>query len=160
MTYTYGQKYKINNYSVRLRNLIASFIVGAVSFGFIGASSAKEITSGGAPAGGNVAVCSPVKSLSYRGDARVGETGLAAIDINYSVAPCDKNPVRVSVVMFESANGAVFYDNQDAALSGKFTLFGVKVRTSYQVVVTVYDAQSNAVVGTQRIFAAAIPKGV
>jgi len=121
--------------------------------------SAKEITSGGTPAG--TTACAPVSSLSYRGDARVGETGLASIDVSYSTKQCDKTVTqRVAVQMFENATGDVVYDNADAAASSKFTVFGVKVRTSYIVRVSVYNAATGALIGSQTIFAAAIPKGV
>lgn len=142
--------------------IIAAVIFSAVTLGFSGVSSAKnggpEVAGGG---GATAAVCTPVKSLSYRGDARVGETGLSSIDVSYSTAPCDKSVLtRVEVVMFESATGEVVYSDTDALSSNKFTVFGVKVRTSYQVKVSVVNAVTGEVTGSQTIFAAAIPKGV
>lgn len=140
--------------------IIAAVIFAAVTLGFNGVSSARN---GGAEVETNpaVAVCSPVKSLSYKGDARVGETGLAAIDVSYSTAPCDKTVLtRVEVVMFQSATGEVVYSDTDALASNKFTVFGVKVRTSYQVKVSVVNTATGEVTGSQTIFAAAIPKGV
>ena len=133
--------------------VMVTLIMASTSFAF-----AKEVTSGGTPV---PATCNPVKSLSYRGDARVGETGLSSIDVSYSVSPCDKTiPVRVGVAVIESIPNTVVYENQDALMSDKFTVFGVKVRTSYKVVVTVYNALTNEVLSSSTIFAAAIPKGV
>lgn len=142
--------------------IIAAVLFAATTLGFSGVSSARNggaevVGGGGAPA----AVCAPVKSLTYRGDARVGETGLSSIDVNYSTAPCDKTiPTRVEVVMFQSSTGEIVYSDTDALASGKFTVFGVKVRTSYQVKVSVVNATTGEVTGSQTIFAAAIPKGV
>lgn len=119
---------------------------------------AKEVTSGGTP---TPTTCQPVSGITTRGDARVGETGLASIDVTYSVKPCDKNPVTVGVTMAEAANpAAVAYDNPASPLSGKFTVFGVRVRVSYVVTVTVRDAATGAVVGSQFAYAGAVPKGV
>jgi hypothetical protein len=136
----------------------ALFIIAALiapSFSF-----AKEITSGGTVGVGTVA-CDPVSSLTYKGDARVGETGLASIKVSYSVKPCDKTQaVRVGVEVYENATGVRVYDNQNALFSNTFDVFGIKVRTSYIVKVTLYDAVTGSVVGTKSIFAAAIPKGV
>ncbi|MEY2665813.1 MAG: hypothetical protein RLZZ480_918 [Candidatus Parcubacteria bacterium] len=121
---------------------------------------AKEITSGGG-GGGVTTTCNPVSSLTYKGDARVGETGLAGIKVSYTVKPCIKNQaVRVGVEVYESATGLRIYEDTDALLSNTFDVFGVKVRTSYTVKVTVYDRLTGEVVGTRSIFAAAIPKGV
>ncbi len=50
-------------------------------------------------------------------------------------------------------------DRRDAAASGRFTVV-VTARVSYQVKVTVTDAVTGAVEGSQTIFAAAVPKGV
>jgi len=121
---------------------------------------AKEITSGGGGVGGTT-TCNPVSSLTAKGDPRVGETGLSSIDVSYSVKPCiNGQMVRVQTDVYESLTGASAYLNTDSPLNGKFTVFGIKVRTSYTVRVTVTDTATNAVVGTQTIFAAAIPKGV
>ena len=134
--------------------LVAALLAPSLSF-------AKEVTSGGTPAGTGTVACDPVSSLTYRGDARVGETGLASIKVSYSVKPCDKNQsVRVGVEVYENATGIRIYDNPDSLFSNTFEVFGVKVRTSYIVKVTVYDSVTGAVVGTKSIFAAAIPKGV
>ena len=125
-----------------------------------GVASAKEIGSGGG-GGTATATCSPVSSLTARSDARAGETGLATIDVSYGVKSCTKAAVTASVTVAEYANpAAVVYDNPTAALNGKFTVFGVKVRTTYKVTVSVYDAATGASVGSSSVYAAAIPKGV
>jgi hypothetical protein len=136
-------------------------VAGLMTVALAGTASAKEITSGGGT-GGTTTTCSPVSSLTTRGDARVGETGLASIDINWGVKPCDsKQAVTVDVTMYESANpAAVAYSNPAAPLSGRVTVFGIKIRTSYTVKVTVRDAATGALVGTGTAFAGATPKGV
>jgi hypothetical protein len=125
----------------------------------IGLTSAKEITSGGG-AGVGTTVCNPVKSLSYKGDARVGELGFASIDINYSVSPCDKTvPVRVVVSLTQNVAGAEpVYLDENAPLSGKFTVNGVLVGKSYIAKVQVYNAQSGELLKSSQIFAAAVRK--
>ena len=106
-------------------------------------------------------VCNPVTALSYKGDATTGETGTATITVTYAVKACDKNPVRVDARLFLTADpSAVAYENADAALSGKFTAVGVRPATSYQAKVTVYDATTGAVEGSQTIYAAANYKRV
>ncbi len=136
--------------------------VAAVLFALsaIGLTSAKEITSGGGTATGGGTVCSPVKSLSYKGDARVGELGFASIDINYSVSPCDKTvPVRVVVSLTQNIAGAEpTYLDMNAPLSGNITVNGVLVGKSYIAKVQVLNAQTGAVLGSSQIFAAAVRK--
>jgi len=123
-----------------------------------GPASAKEITSGGG--GGGTVTCSPISSLSAKGDARVGETGLASVDVNYSVKPCvDGQAVTVRVLMTESANpSVVVWDDAAAPQSGRFTVLGIRVGVSYRVTVSVTDAATGAVVGLQSIFAGAARK--
>jgi len=135
---------------------------GLLLVGFAAATaSAKEVTSGGSvtPVAG---ACQPVTSLTAKGDARVGETGLASISVSYGVKPCvNGQTVTVAVTVAEYANkAAVVWNDPDAALNGKFTAFGVKVRTSYLVTVAVYDATTSELVGQLSVFAAAVPKGV
>jgi hypothetical protein len=122
---------------------------------------AKEITSGGTVGTGVPVACNPVSSLTAKGDPRVGETGLASIDVSYSVKPCvNGQAVTAQAEVYEYLTGTSAYLNPAAPLNGKFTAFGIKVRTSYIVKITVYDATTGAVVGSQSVFAAAIPKGV
>ena len=124
-------------------------------------AAAKEVTSGGIPPATTPVTCNPIKSLTMKSDTRVSETGLAATDLNYSVTPCDKNvPIRTEVTVAEWLTHTVVYSDTDAASTGKFTVFGIKVRTTYQGTVTVYDALTGEVLGTQSVFTAAIPKGV
>ncbi len=134
---------------------LALLVLGA----FSPAAGAKEIGSGGGTV--TTTACNPVSSLSYRGDARVGETGLASIDVDYVVKSCTKAAVTASVTMYEYlAPANVVWDQANAPLSGRFTVFGVKTRTSYLVRVDVFDAATGTKVGTRSITAAAIPKGV
>ena len=106
-------------------------------------------------------VCNPVTALSYKGDTSTADSNTATITVTYAVKACDKNPIRVDTRLFlTAAPSPVAYENTDSALSGKFTATGVRANTSYQAKVTVYDAASGTVVGSQTIFAAAIYKGV
>ena len=124
-------------------------------------ASAKEVTTGGtvtpvAPA------CQPVTSLTAKGDPKVAETGLASIAVTYGVKPCvNGQAVTVAVTVAEYADRtAVIWDDQNAPVNGKFTAFGVKLRTSYIITVAVYDAATSELVGQLSAFAAAVPKGV
>jgi hypothetical protein len=67
----------------------------------------------------------------------------------------------VAVTVAEYADRtAVIWDDQNAPVNGKFTAFGVKLRTSYIITVAVYDAATSELVGQLSAFAAAVPKGV
>ncbi|MEQ1701608.1 MAG: hypothetical protein ABMA25_15980 [Ilumatobacteraceae bacterium] len=147
----------------RPRRLLATALLGAALITAAPATGfAKEIGSGGAPAGGGAAACSPISSLVVKADARAGETGLATIDVSYGVKPCTNGQaVTANVSVGEYLNPAVVvYDNPGAPLNGKFTVAGVRVRVTYKVTVTVIDSATGAVAGTQSAFVAAIPKGV
>lgn len=124
-------------------------------------ASAKEVGSGG---GGVTApaACSPVSRLTAKSDPRAGETGFATSDVSYGVKPCTNGQaVTVAVSVYETLNPAsVVYSDPAAALNGKFTVVGIKARTSYTVKVVVTDAATGAVAGTGTITTAAIPKGV
>ncbi|MFN8020114.1 MAG: hypothetical protein U0Q03_01190 [Acidimicrobiales bacterium] len=137
--------------------LVVGLGVGAVA----GSASAKEVGSGGG-GGGTTATCNPVTSLTYKGDARVGETGLASIDVSYGVKPCDSaQSVVVTTKVAQLTNPAnVVWDDPAAPQNGRFTVFGTTTRTSYLVTVSVYDASTGVLAGTRSITAAAIPKGV
>ena len=52
----------------------------------------------------------------------------------------------------------VVWDDPAAPLSGKFTVFGIRVGVSYRVTVYVTDAATGALVGQQSIFAGASRK--
>jgi hypothetical protein len=135
--------------------VLALTLLSALFSSSILAVSAKEVGSGGTPVS---TVCNPVNKLSYRGDARVGELGFASIDISYGVKSCDGSAVTVKVELIESATNAVFYTYENAPLSAKVTVTGVKQNTSYKALVTVYDATTGAVVGSKWIYAAAVRK--
>lgn len=161
MKYTYNKAVKstsLKTFTKEKLLIVTSILMFALSLS--GFSSAKEITSGGNPTTGGTVVCSNVKSLSYKGDARVGETGLASIDINYSVSPCDKTrPVRVEVILVQNVTDATpLYQNDNALMSDKITVFGVLVGKSYLAKVNVYDANSGAFIEARQIFAAAVRK--
>lgn len=147
--------------SRRLKN-VALLAVAVLAMAAVAIASAKEITSGGGGGGGGITACNPVSSLKAKGDARAGETGLATIDVSYSVKPCDNGQtVSVHVSVYESLNRAqVVWDDPAAAQSQSFTVFGVKTRTSYIVKVDVIDVATGLSAGAQSISVAAIPKGV
>lgn len=148
------------------RRLGLTFLsVGAAALALTaGVASAKEITSGGGGGGGGgggTTTCVPVTSLTAKGDPKVGELGFASIDVSYSVKPCDADPVIVHTSVAAWADPTqVVYDNPTALENGKFTVNGVKVRTTYKVTVAVTDAVTGAAEGTSSVFVAAIPKGV
>ena len=135
-------------------------LVGAIGMGIVGSAGAKEIGSGGTVGGVTAPACSPVTSLKYKGDATTADTGLATISVDYVVKSCDGNAVTADVVVYESATPSnVLFDVTNTPLSYRFTTV-VRPRVSYQVKVTVHDAVTGATVGSQTIFAAAVPKGV
>ncbi|HMT18775.1 MAG TPA: hypothetical protein PKD20_03585 [Candidatus Saccharibacteria bacterium] len=160
MKYQFNKKTASKDSRSILKTVVLSAVFGVMTFGATGLTMAKEITSGGNPTGGGTTICSPVKSLSYKGDARVGETGLASIDINYGVTPCDKTiPVRVEVSLTPNTVGAeAFYVDSDALLSNRVTVFGVTANKSYLAKVTVYNRNTGEVLGSSQIFAAAVRK--
>jgi hypothetical protein len=136
-----------------LLGLLCASVVLPVSVVF-----AKETASGGtvvpvAPA------CSPVSSLSGRGDARVSETGLASVLVNWAVRPCDRNQsVRVSYTVLNYTTRAMVYTDSNAALNGRVEVL-LPSRQLYQGIVTVFDATTGAVLGTQSVVVSTIPKG-
>ena len=139
------------------RRLAGAVVVVATAVLSVVPVAAKEIGSGGGTV--TSTACNPVTSLKYRGDARVGETGLASIDVSYGVRSCTKDAVTADVVVFENANpSVVLWDQPNAPLNAAFTVFGVRTNTSYIVKVTVRDAATGTVVGSQQIFAAAVRK--
>lgn len=124
-------------------------------------SFAKEIGSGGGGTTTGTTTCSPITSLTVKADPKVGETGLASLDATYGVKPCiNGQTVTVDVNVSEYLTGALFVDMPSSPLNGKFTLNGIKVRVTYKVTVTVVDAATGALAGTQSAYVAAVPKGV
>ena len=147
----------------RTRKLFCSALLGtALMAAAIPATSfAKEIGSGGGTATGGTTACSPISSLTVKADPRAGETGVATMDVSYGVKACNKGQaLNVDVNVSETVTGTLFVDMPESPLNGKFTLGGIKVRVSYKVTVTAFDAATGAVAGTQSAFVAAIPKGV
>lgn len=145
------------------RTTTVAITAGLIVVGAAGMASAKEAASGGAAGGGGTtAACNPVTSLTAKGDPRVGETGLASIAVSYGVKPCSNGQsVVVDAQVYRLADPSdVVYDNPNAPLNGKFTAFGIAIRTSYIVKITVTDAASGAVVGSLSTYSAAVPKGV
>jgi hypothetical protein len=154
MKYNYYQTKEEAKVGLRITSVIIALFIAAMMVITTGTTNAKELASG-APA--PKPACSDVKSLSYKGDARVGELGFASIDINYSVSPCDKSmPVRVEVTLTQNIAGAVpVYIDSDAPLASKFTVNGILVNKSYIAKVTVYNASTGELVSSSQIFAAA-----
>ncbi len=95
-----------------------------------------------------------------RGDVRDGETGLATMNMTWSVKPCDTRAIRVVVEMKASISGEVMYLDENAPLSGSVLVSGIKIRTAYTEMVTVYDAVTGEVIGWKSTAAAANPKPV
>ena len=123
-----------------------------------GIADAKEIGSG---AGGGVGtvVCNPVSSLTAKGDPRVGETGLASVQIGWGVKPCNANQAIVVTLTVRSWNtGATVYSDTNAAANSKITLY-VPSRQLYYCTITVVDAFTGATLGTSTVSASTVPKG-
>lgn len=122
-------------------------------------SFAKEIGSGGN--GGTVvgAACSPVGTLTAKGDGRAGETGLGSVLVNWGVKPCDRSrSVRVSFTLINFTTKAFIYTDSNAPANGRVDLL-VPSRQLYQGIVTVFDAVTGEVVGTRSITVSTVPKG-
>ena len=137
--------------------------VAVAVLALVGVTSEAALAKGGTEAEAPAApvACSPVSSLGYKGDARAGETGIATITVTYGVKPCDKRPVRVDArVRLNAAPATEVYANADAPLSGKFTVAGVRVNTSYIATISVFEAQAGPLVGSKSTFPAATTKGV
>ena len=117
---------------------------------------AKEVTSGGTA---GTTACSPVQSLTAKGDARVGETGTASVQMGWSVAPCQKDQaVTVVASITDWQNRLVVYTDIDAGLKSKLVL-SVPARRSYACTVTVFDAATGALLGSSTVYASTTPKG-
>ena len=136
--------------------------LGLAAASFSGTAVAKEIGSGGTVGGVGTAVCNPVTSLTVKSDPRVGELGFASIQTSYGVKPCTNGQaVTVEAKISEWANpSVVIYDDPNAPLNNKFVANGVRLRVTYQVTISVYDATTGALAGTLSAFTAAVPKGV
>jgi hypothetical protein len=138
-----------------LVSVAGALVLAAVT----GTASAKE-TAGGTPAA--PAACSPITSLGYKGDPRVGETGLSTVTVSYAVKPCvPGQSVTVAARVFLSTDQSIQpYDESSIPLSGKFVAVGITPNTSYTATITVTDTATGAVVDTRSIFVAAKTKPV
>lgn len=107
-----------------------------------------------------IVVCSPISSLTAKGDGRVGELGTASVQVDYSVKPCDKTQtVRVMAQIIDWATGTVLYEDPNALMSGRILLY-VPARHLYTGKVTVFDAATGEVLGTKSYTVSTTPKGV
>lgn len=137
---------------------LALGLISSIALVTAGVSAAKEIGSGG---GGVVVVggCSPIASLNAKGDAKVGETGLASIQLGWSVKPCDPaQPVRVVVSIVNWNTKVVVYSDADAELNSKITIY-VPSRQTYQCIITVVDDFTGVVLDSGSVFTSTVPKG-
>ena len=131
--------------------VVAGLLIGAATM-----ATAKEVTSGG---GTGFVACSPVKSLIAKGDARVGETGVATVQVGWSVTPCDKaQSVYTVLTIADTQTRQIYYTATDAGLGGKITAV-VPSRRSCMCTIAVYDTATGALVGSQTVYASTVPKG-
>ena len=122
----------------------------------VGAAFAKVEVIGGAGA----AACSPISGLTAKGDATVGEAGMASVQMGWSVKPCSKTQaVRVVASIINWNTKELVYTDNDAGLNGKILIF-VEARQIYDCTVTVFDAVTGEVLETKTFGASTIPKGV
>lgn len=120
-------------------------------------ASAKEIGSGGGQV--TSTACNPVKSVVAKGDARVGETGVASVQFGWSVSPCDKGQtVVVTATITDTVSKQVYYADIDAGTGGKVVVV-VPARRGYACTVAVYDATTGVLLGAQTAYASTTPKG-
>lgn len=126
-----------------------------------GVASAKGDAGSGGGGTGVPAACNPVSSLTYKGDATTAETGLATVQVSYSVKPCATGQaVTVDTEVALSADRtSLAYQATDAPLSGRFTAT-VVANTSYVATVTVRDVATGDPVASSSIFVAARSKRV
>jgi hypothetical protein len=135
----------------RVLAVAATGVAAVVSFA--GPASAKAsagvVTFSTLPAPAPAGTCSPVKSFKHSTVVGVGDTGLSAVSVDYSVKPCDsKQAVTVEVAIAEEfAPGNVLYDNPQAPLSGRVGT-GIQLETWYRITITVRDAVTGATVGS------------
>ena len=136
-----------------LMGMAAVLVMGAAQGGF-----AKEVTSGGTGVVGAGTACSPIAGITAKGDARVGETGIASVQFGWSVSPCQKDQAVVVVASITDwQNRQVMYTDIDAGLKSKLVV-AVPARRSYACTITVFDAATGAVLGTSTVYASTVPK--
>lgn len=148
--------------AARLRKLIGGAALGAALVGALPAAAfAKEIGSGGGTGGGGTTVCSPISSLTVRADAKTSDVRVGTVQVSYGVKPCTNGQsLTVRTTVAEYLNPAVVvYDNPAAPLDGRFTV-GINIRVTYVITVAAYDAVTGALAGSQKAYAAAVPKPV
>ncbi len=150
-----------NVFSLSRRVASGLLAATALTLALAGIASAGEVRTGG---GGGVkpSVCNPVSGLVVKTDTTTGETGLGSLQASYSVKPCvNGQTLTVTTKVSEYYTPSVVtYENPGAALSGKFSVFGIRTRVLYTVSVTAIDASTGSSAGTLSTVVAAIPKGV
>ena len=132
----------------------------AVAIFYGGTFNMMLVSPGVAFAAGGAAVCSPISSLTAKGDPTVGDSGLSSVQLGWSVKPCSKTQtVRVVVQMINWNTKEVVYTDVDASLNGKIVVF-VAARQIYDCTVTVLDAVTDEVLGARTVGASTTAKGV
>lgn len=122
------------------------------------ASSAKEVGSG---TGGGTTTCSPITSYVVKSDYRAGETGLSSVDIAYSVKPCTTGQaLRVQIELIKFDTKAVIDVVDNMPLNGKYHYQSTGMYGVYSTKMTVFDANTNAVVQTTSFSVALVPKKI
>ena len=131
-------------------------LMSALLLSSVGSAFAKVEGAGG----GVVSTCSPISGLTVKGDPTVGEIGFASVQMGWSVKPCDKNQAVVVVAtIINWKSGEVIYDDQDAGLNGKLSVF-VPARQIYNCTITVLDAATGDVIQVKTLGVSTTPKGV
>ncbi len=157
------ERINTQNYSLKENRTMKNNILmtGLMSLLLIGANQAAlggEVGTGGG-GGGVTAGCQPVTSLTAKGDSKIGETGLASVQLGWAVKPCTAGQaVRVVTTITKWSTKEVVYSDENAPLNSKITAF-VAVRNTYQCTVTVIDVATGAVEGTSTVYASTVPKG-
>lgn len=136
--------------------MLVSSLMGVLMLAAVGTAPAKVEVIGG----GGATVCSPISSLTAKGDPTVGEVGLASVQMGWSVKPCSNTQtVRVVATIINWNTKEVVYTNVDAGLNGKIVVF-VAARQIYDCTVTVFDAVTGELLDSKTFGASTIPKGV
>lgn len=147
--------------TARARKLICGAVIGVALAAAVPATAfAKEIGSGGTTTGGTT-TCSPITSLSVRADAKTSDLRVGTVQVSYGVKACTNGQaltVRTTVAEYLDPS-VVVYDNPAAPLDGKFTV-GVNIRVTYVITIAAYDSVTGALAGSQKAYAAAVPKPV
>ena len=116
----------------------------------------KVSASGGTPTN---AVCSPISSLSVKGDGITKESGFGSVQMSWSAKPCDKaQTIRVTSEIDNWTTKAVLYQDANALLSGKAMLY-VPNYQLYEGKITVFDSATGDVLATQSYVVSTRPKG-